>query len=694
MKSKIYQMILDNITLDKKHYINLVNRGFQKDSIEKNNYKSWPYRRAQLASIITDQFNVEKIPGFWRDENGIWNLAGAAGLVVPVRNFDSSIESFKIRIDSADSHGKYISLSTNPKKNKSNEIKYPEGTQASTSVHYPLTSKEFASETLVITEGEIKADLVCLHMQNVYCVSIPGVLTWEWALHAVDQLKPKKILLAFDADKNKECSSSKPESTSFVVAKSLAKMYLALKEKNLNVKILDWNEQYGKGIDDVLVAGFADKINELDNEESKKFCEQSLKDDLFCEWLYIIQTKRFYNNNTDQHLDKEQFDDKFSPKYSKTTASKIMLRNPAFTRIDCLVYEPKKEAIFEKDNLKYLNTWKPTDITQTHGNAKMFYDHLMYILPDEIEREIFLDWFAFNVQFPGVKINWAILIQGVHGTGKSYFTFVMQKMIGKRNVSILGNEEFHEKYTDWGVHCSFVIFEEIMGAGKIATTNKLKTLITQDEFKVRSMHKGYYPQPNKFNFLLYTNYKDSIVIDNTERRYCIFHSPAIKSNDIEKMELYFKNLFDWTDKNSGEILYQLMNRDLSKFNPKSDAPITTGKKELVRNSLKPVEVWIEECIEDKLWPFEQDVISANHLLECLPTFVKNCSPQFLGRTLAKMGATQLKQIRLDGNRLRVWCVRNNLKWENSSEESIINEYTKWLNNNYKSRNPLLNSKPF
>lgn len=678
MKVPPYDIVLKHLTLSYEHQQKLAHRGFPSFMVELNGYKTFPYKRGEITEkILEDLQNPEGVPGFWREKNGKWQLAGSAGLVIPVRNFDGSIHSLKIRSDSDQTYGKYTTLSSNPKPNKDGISAYPNGTAAKISVHFPLEGKKNAYETLVITEGELKADLTCIMKTDWYCISLPGVTMWEWGVSAAETLKPKKVLLAFDADKNKEVSSSKPEGTPFIVAKSLANLYLSLKQKNIDVHILDWDIQYGKGIDDVLSAGFSDKIKTLTPIEAEEFCKKNMNDDLVFDWVYVVGVQRFFNMQTGDMISKDQFSDKFSPNFEKGKAADATLKRLSFPRVDHLTYLPGKLKIFEEKNKKYLNTWEPSTLEEKSGEAKLFYDHVSYLLPDETEQSILLDWLAFNIQKPGEKMMWAVLIQGEHGIGKSYFCEMFKMLIGENNIAEPSNEELKCMYTGWMQRCSLVVIHEVLSTGKIETMNKLKTLITEKNVRIHEKYMPSFSQPNCANFLLLTNNTDSIFIERTERRYCVFQSPS-KPKD----KSYFETLFNWTKKNAGEILYQLKNRDLTEFKPYAHAPHTAARDVLVEESLTVLESWIKESVEDFVFPFKSDVVSITDIANNLPKFIINGNPKVILKAFKRMGFASLGQRRLNDGRIRLWAVRNHLKWSNVSNDLSVEEYL----NGFKTKN--------
>ena len=161
MTANPYQIILEHLNLNENHIRNLTHRGFGESAIEHFGYKTWPFQRSQLIQKVLEEIpNPEGIPGFYKDDDQ-WKLAGSSGMIVPVRNMDGTIASLKIRSDSAEAFGKYLTLSSKPQKDKKeNVLKYKHGTAANISVHYPLLNQKKAKEQSFVSVGVVAARML------------------------------------------------------------------------------------------------------------------------------------------------------------------------------------------------------------------------------------------------------------------------------------------------------------------------------------------------------------------------------------------------------------------------------------------------------------------------------------------------------------------------------------------------------
>lgn len=703
-RSKVYETLLSLLELSPEHIASLKSRGFSPSEIKALNYRTYPASRSDIARRLREKLKgrlpEDGVPGIWKNAKGEWELAGKAGIAIPIRGLAGEITGIKIRADKPSTPAsKYLLLSSNPKPDaRTGEVMFPSGAAAKITIHYPL-DRPAKVKTLRITEGEIKADVATM-LTSEYTISLPGVNSWRLGLESVRVLHPARVLLSFDSDKEKEfhneyatrgTNGKGSEDSPLIVGKSLASLYLALKEEGVEVAIEDWPPDAGKGIDDVLVSGSTDKITLLEGAEADEWARGIAEEGMQAGWVYVVGVKRFYHTVSLLELDKEQFADRYCHE-EKGNPAMNALRNTAFPKADLPIYAPTREPIFIEEGTRYFNTWRPNrKVLPVKGEVRPFLDHAAYILPDERERTLFLDWLSYTVQFPGRKILWAMLLQGQQGTGKSYFGYLMRLLLGEKNISMPTNDLIHEIYTAWQKSCQLVIIEELMARGRMELMNKLKPMITQTTTMVREMQKPAYEQPNVFNLLMFTNHEDAILLDEQDRRYCVLYSPA-KPRPPE----YYDRLWNWTKDNASALLYYMLHRSLAHFEPRAHAPMTDAKRALIRESVPALQAWIGEAIETGAWPFMSDIACVQHLLECIPGSLKGfASPQAIGKALRACGAVSLGQVALkSGAAFRLWSVRRHEIWASAGKESIAAEYERWAAiTREPGGNPMLEARP-
>jgi hypothetical protein len=237
---RVYRALLDALPLTPSHRQALRQRGLADTEILRRHYRTLPLEgRAALAKRMVDWWGADictQIPGFYvaqQDGRRWWSLAGAAGLLIPVRNLDGHIVALKVRADVPGDGSKYTTISS---------AKHG-GPSPGAPAHVPLYESA-CGNTVRLTEGELKAD-VATALSGLRTLSIPGVAMWRKALPILQHLQTPQILLAFDTDWR----------TNPHVAQALGHTALALVKAGYAVQVEDWDPALGKGIDDVLTAG-------------------------------------------------------------------------------------------------------------------------------------------------------------------------------------------------------------------------------------------------------------------------------------------------------------------------------------------------------------------------------------------------------------------------------------------------------
>jgi DNA primase len=243
----IYQGLLAALPLSPAHRQALWQRGLADSEIHRRQYGTLPLQgRAALAKRMVDWWGADvcaQVPGFYlaeRDGQRWWTLAGAAGLLIPVRNRDGHIVALKVRADVPGDGPKYTTISS---------AKHG-GPSPGAQVHVPLHQGQ--GDIIRLTEGELKADVATV-LSGLLTVSIPGVAMWRKAVPVLQRLHPSWVLLAFDADWR-----SNPH-----VAQALGQTAFALVDAAYSVEVEDWDPAFGKGIDDLLAAGHVPPVTSV-----------------------------------------------------------------------------------------------------------------------------------------------------------------------------------------------------------------------------------------------------------------------------------------------------------------------------------------------------------------------------------------------------------------------------------------------
>ncbi len=241
-----YQALLEAAGLSDAHREALLARGLSLEAIEQAGYASMPRgSRAGLLSKMQEAIpDLRGVPGVsHRPDRNRWRLAGAPGLLVPVRDRRGHIQACQVRSDSPGS--RYQWLTSAP-----HEPGWT-GTSPGTPFHVAGQAHIRRSATWWLTEGPLKADVTSFFVKAPV-MGIPGVSLWARVGQALSQWHPGSVILAFDQD-------SSPD-TRARVAQFQEQLGGLLAGVGIRVFIAHWPEG-PKGIDDALQSNAKLKID-------------------------------------------------------------------------------------------------------------------------------------------------------------------------------------------------------------------------------------------------------------------------------------------------------------------------------------------------------------------------------------------------------------------------------------------------
>lgn len=304
-------------------------------------------------------------------------------------------------------------------------------------------------------------------------------------------------------------------------------------------------------------------------------------------------------------------------------------QHTSFPKVDSFAFRPKlpSGAIIEEEGIRVVNTYVPVDVKMVQGDVTPFLIHLHKLFPNERDREIIISFMSACVQYPGHKIQWAPLIQGTEGNGKTLFTRCVAYAVGHRYTHFPPASEIGEKFNAWVFENLFIGVEDIyVPQQKMEVLEILKPMITSDRLARRAMQQDQSMHDLCANFMFNSNHKDAIRKTENDRRFAVFYTPQQSASDLTRDGMqgdYFPNLYNWLKYEEGyeKVAYYLKNYPIrDEFNPTKGcqrAPITSSTNEAVTASLGPVEQEIMNKIEEGEVGFKNGWISSYWLGDML-----------------------------------------------------------------------------
>lgn len=321
------------------------------------------------------------------------------------------------------------------------------------------------------------------------------------------------------------------------------------------------------------------------------------------------------------------------PAGGKTTdeAWKAALRATDWTieKVDHTRFLPEnKPYSITEDGLgrKGLNTYIPAHIKAVQGDVNKWDDFLHRILPTHGDVIIFNNYLAHCIKYPGKKIPWAVVLQSERGIGKMMIAQVFKRCLGDMYTYQPKAEELvsgGNRFNSWMKNKLGIIVDEIRVGDRHNLLENLKVIITDDRIAVERKGEDQEMEDNCANWLFFSNYKDAIPVDGNERRYSVFYSSlqSAKAIEIAGMDKdYFDSMYNWLENGGYEaIAYFYMNYQIEKGGLPHRAPETSSYTEVLRVSRSPLEVLLDEKLQEGSRGFRGGYISWPMFIKAIET---------------------------------------------------------------------------
>ncbi|EGG93487.1 hypothetical protein IMCC1989_1136 [gamma proteobacterium IMCC1989] len=268
---------------------------------------------------------------------------------------------------------------------------------------------------------------------------------------------------------------------------------------------------------------------------------------------------------------------------------------------------PKEGRIITDDyGLDWINEFHMPEFlgTDTRDKLDVFFEHMTYLFPIEVEREWFISWMAFNLQYPERRCKVAPLHVSIeHGTGRGWVVELLGKLLGQWNctktkmdtLSGEGNAGAYQDYLNKSLVCAIEEVKE--GNKRFSVSDKIRDRITEPYLEVNLKYGGKKTQQVFTNFFFMSNHPDALVLTTQDRRVNVFECPH-----NPKSESYYDRLYAWLESNGVIQLYNfLTTRDLSTFNWKRSMD-TDARTRMIHNNRTETEVLFWELIENPPYP--------------------------------------------------------------------------------------------
>lgn len=340
--------------------------------------------------------------------------------------------------------------------------------------------------------------------------------------------------------------------------------------------------------------------------------------DFFDGCVYVRDQHRVFVPDG-QLLKPEQFRAHFGGyEFSMDTENRRTTRNAyeAFTESQAVRHPKVQQTMFRPDlpaghifdyvGRPMVNSYVPIRVERRQGDAGPFLDHLRKLLPNERDRLIVLCFMAACVQHIGIKFQWAPLIQGIEGNGKTLLSRCVAEAVGMEHTATPKAEEISAKFNGWVEGKVFAYVEDIyIPEQRREVVESMKPLITNDWQPVEKKGVDVKTAYVVLNFMLNSNHRDAIRKTRTDRRFAVFYTAQQEPGDLARDGMdgdYFPTLYGWLKSGGYAIVADYLHTfaipdELNPAGACHRAPETTSTEDAIAEGLGSVEQEISEAIE-------------------------------------------------------------------------------------------------
>jgi hypothetical protein len=351
-------------------------------------------------------------------------------------------------------------------------------------------------------------------------------------------------------------------------------------------------------------------------------------------------------------------------------AAKFAISSATLNRASRAVYEPG----LSDWNGTTFNMWSGPRIEPLAERPSIIIEHFRYLFPDKRERQLVMDWLKWAMQHPDKKMTFALLIIGRYGTGKSWFSKLMEAVFGPQNVLVLPKGEIAlEKFNAEHANKQLVFVDELVPNEKTGSlADALAPKIVGGNIWIERKGVDRFQAENRFNIFAVSNHETAIKIaGRNDRKWLIVRATddLYGSDDAGKptdaTRAYYDRLHAITPPDGSitdevrRFVWWLQTRPLRDFNGIGVAPETFAKDDVAAATESTIESEVGGMYADKAGPFRFQLITIRDVLSEVTDDGTKKAEAECAAAMTAMGCRRIgnKQVYLTGrkNPRRLWC---------------------------------------
>lgn len=299
----------------------------------------------------------------------------------------------------------------------------------------------------------------------------------------------------------------------------------------------------------------------------------------------------------------------YEDKDRKPKALKFWIASRKRVTVDVLAWVPGAPEICRPPEATdgaatAFNSWRgiaPMDAPEDwEARATPFLDHVAFLVPNQDERRLYLQWLAHIVQRPEVLPHTAYLMTTqTTGIGRNLMaSIIVRALRGHVAAGVSLPELLDGGFTGRLSRKLLAIVDEARegsGERRYQRAERLKSLITEAHRHVNHKYGLQSVEKNCCRWLMFSNHRDAIPFDNSDRRIHVIENPTVR-----KEPEYYERLFGLLDDTSfiASVWRRLETLDIASFRPGAHATLNQAKRNALCEMMSDPERAVSEFKED------------------------------------------------------------------------------------------------
>jgi hypothetical protein len=261
----------------------------------------------------------------------------------------------------------------------------------------------------------------------------------------------------------------------------------------------------------------------------------------------------------------------------------------------------------ERKGVACFNLYRPPVIAS--GDAALatpWIEHVQKIYDGDGDADHIIEYFAFKVQHPEVKINHALMLGSGQGIGKDTICAPLKHAVGPWNFIEISPKHISGRFNGYAKSV-FLRVSEARDLGEVNRFDfyeqmKVLTASPPEVLRVDEKHLREYDVFNVCGVIITTNYKtNGIYLPSDDRRHFVAWSLA-KKEDFD--DVYWNKLWQWYETGGfSHVAAYLRTLDVSDFKPKAPPRKTPAFWEIVNANHAPEEAELADAIDRLSQPY-------------------------------------------------------------------------------------------